>query len=49
MRNDSELLRERVGKGFRKIDYVPVVFPGGSVSHECSFFCFPSYDVRSSW
>ncbi|KAL9716761.1 hypothetical protein Ac2012v2_001212 [Leucoagaricus gongylophorus] len=30
MRGDSELLRKRVDEGFRKIDYVPVVFPGGS-------------------
>jgi len=40
MRDDSELLRERVDMGFRKIDYVPVVFPGGSVSHESSFLMF---------
>lgn len=45
MRDDSELLRERFDKGFRKVDYVPVVFPGGSVSHESSF---SSYKVRSS-
>ena len=48
MRGDSELLRERVNKGFRKIDYVPVVFPGGSVSYENSFFYFLSYEVRLS-
>ena len=49
MRDDSELLRERVDMGFRKIDYVPVIFPCGSVSHESSFFCFPSYNICSSW
>ncbi|KAF5355726.1 hypothetical protein D9756_004390 [Leucocoprinus leucothites] len=27
---DSELLKKRVEEGFRKVDYVPVVFPGGS-------------------
>jgi len=40
MRGDSELLRKRVDEGFRKIDYVPVVFPGGSVSHPSSFSFF---------
>ncbi|KAJ3564716.1 hypothetical protein NP233_g8116 [Leucocoprinus birnbaumii] len=30
MKGDSELLRKRVEEGHKKVDYVPVVFPGGS-------------------
>lgn len=34
MKGDSELLKKRVDEGFKKVDYVPVVFPGGSVRDE---------------
>jgi hypothetical protein len=32
IKGDAELIRRRVEEGFRKVDYVPVVLPGGSVS-----------------
>lgn len=31
MKGDFELIKRRVEEGRRKIDYIPVVFPGGSV------------------
>ena len=39
MKGDSELIKKRneVGR-FRKVDYIPVVLPGGSVSLSFSFF-----------
>jgi len=45
MRGDSEFLRKRVDEGFKKIDYIPVVFPGGSVSDESSFSRF-NFEIR---
>ena len=38
MKGDLELLRKRNDEGTaRKVDYIPVVFPGGSVSFACIF------------
>jgi len=40
MKGDSELLKKRADEGFRKVDYVPVVFPGGSVRDQTFVFHF---------
>lgn len=31
MKGDVELIKKRVEQGHKKVDYIPVVFPGGSV------------------
>ena len=45
IKGDVELLKRRAEEGYKKIDYMPVVLPGGSVSRNC-FFCPSSADVR---
>ncbi len=31
MKGDSELIKKRAEEGHKKVDYIPVIFPGGSV------------------
>ena len=45
IKGDVELLKRRAEEGYKKIDYMPVVLPGGSVSRYC-FFCPSSADIR---